>query len=95
MLTSMADKFDVMKIREDFPILHQEVNGYPLVYFDNGATSQKPRQVIEAITSYYSGYNANPGSASKCYNSDKKLGPHPVSFPRRRKDFKAPLLRHS
>ena len=55
----MADKFDVMKIREDFPILHQEVNGYPLVYFDNGATSQKPRQVIEAITSYYSGYNAN------------------------------------
>lgn len=59
MLTSMADKFDVMKIREDFPILHQEVNGYPLVYFDNGATSQKPRQVIEAITSYYSGYNAN------------------------------------
>ena len=59
MLTSMADKFDVMKIREDFPILHQEVNGYPLVYFDNGATSQKPRQVIEAITSYYSVYNAN------------------------------------
>ena len=55
----MADKFDVMKIREDFPILHQEVNGYPLVYFDNGATSQKPRQVIEAITAYYSGYNAN------------------------------------
>jgi len=55
----MANKFDVMKIREDFPILHQEVNGYPLVYFDNGATSQKPRQVIEAITSYYSGYNAN------------------------------------
>lgn len=55
----MADKLDVMKIREDFPILHQEVNGYPLVYFDNGATSQKPRQVIEAITAYYSGYNAN------------------------------------
>lgn len=55
----MADKLDVMKIREDFPILHQEVNGYPLVYFDNGATSQKPRQVIEAITAYYSGYNSN------------------------------------
>lgn len=55
----MAEMFDVLKIREDFPILHQEVNGYPLVYFDNGATSQKPRQVIEAITSYYSGYNAN------------------------------------
>ena len=55
----MADKFDVMKIRDDFPILHQEVNGYPLVYLDNGATSQKPRQVIDAITAYYSGYNAN------------------------------------
>ena len=55
----MAAKFDVQKVREDFPILHQEVNGHPLVYFDNGATSQKPRQVIEAITAYYSGYNAN------------------------------------
>lgn len=55
----MAEKFDILKVREDFPILHQEVNGHPLVYFDNGATSQKPRQVIEAITAYYSGYNAN------------------------------------
>ena len=55
----MAEKLDVLKVREDFPILHQEVNGHPLVYFDNGATSQKPRQVIEAITAYYSGYNAN------------------------------------
>lgn len=55
----MAEKFDVLKVREDFPILHLEVNGHPLVYFDNGATSQKPRQVIEAITAYYSGYNAN------------------------------------
>lgn len=59
MLTKMAEKFDVLKVREDFPILHLEVNGHPLVYFDNGATSQKPRQVIEAITAYYSGYNAN------------------------------------
>ena len=59
MLTTMSEKFDVLKVREDFPILHQEVNGHPLVYFDNGATSQKPRQVIEAITAYYSGYNAN------------------------------------
>jgi cysteine desulfurase/selenocysteine lyase len=55
----MSEKFDVLKVREDFPILHQEVNGHPLVYFDNGATSQKPRQVIESITAYYSGYNAN------------------------------------
>jgi len=59
MLTTMSEKFDVLKVREDFPILHQEVNGHPLVYFDNGATSQKPRQVIESITAYYSGYNAN------------------------------------
>jgi cysteine desulfurase / selenocysteine lyase len=47
------------KIRDEFPILHQEVNGHPLVYFDNAATSQKPMKVIEAITEYYTGYNAN------------------------------------
>jgi len=51
--------FDVELVRRDFPILHQEVNGNPLVYFDNGATSQKPQQVIDAIVKYYSTYNAN------------------------------------
>jgi cysteine desulfurase / selenocysteine lyase len=51
--------FDIDKIRADFPILSQTVNGKPLVYFDNGATSQKPKQVIEAIVDYYSRYNAN------------------------------------
>ncbi len=51
--------FDVHKIREDFPILHRKVNGKPLVYFDNAATSQTPLQVIEKITNYYSTYNAN------------------------------------
>lgn len=51
--------FDVQKIREDFPILQRKVNGYPLVYFDNAATSQKPKQVIDAITDYYSNTNAN------------------------------------
>ncbi len=51
--------FDINKIRADFPILSQTVNGKPLVYFDNGATSQKPKQVIEAIVDYYSRYNAN------------------------------------
>ncbi len=51
--------FDVALIRKDFPILHQEVNGSPLVYFDNGATSQKPQQVIDAMVKYYSTYNAN------------------------------------
>jgi cysteine desulfurase / selenocysteine lyase len=50
---------DIEKIRQDFPILHQEVNGKPLVYFDNAATTQKPKAVIDALTGYYSGYNAN------------------------------------
>lgn len=51
--------FDVQKIRAQFPILAQTVNGKPLVYFDNGATSQKPQVVIDAIVDYYSNYNAN------------------------------------
>lgn len=46
-------------IRKDFPILDQEVNGYPLVYLDSAATSQKPRQVIEAVANYYQNDNAN------------------------------------
>lgn len=51
--------FDVDQIREDFPILKRKINGQGLVYFDNAATSQKPQQVIEAISSYYSLHNAN------------------------------------
>jgi cysteine desulfurase/selenocysteine lyase len=51
--------FDVQKIRAQFPILSQSVNGKPLVYFDNGATSQKPQVVIDSIVDYYSNYNAN------------------------------------
>jgi len=51
--------FDIEKIRADFPILGREVNGKPLVYFDNGATTQKPRQVIDAITRYYADMNSN------------------------------------
>ncbi len=50
---------DINRIREDFPILKREVHGRPLVYFDNAATSQKPRQVIDALVDYYSSYNAN------------------------------------
>ena len=46
-------------IREDFPILNQEVHGHPLVYFDNAATTQKPRAVIDALRSYYEHDNAN------------------------------------
>lgn len=51
--------FDVARIRNDFPILSRQVNGEPLVYLDNAATSQTPRQVIDAIVDYYSRYNAN------------------------------------
>jgi cysteine desulfurase/selenocysteine lyase len=50
---------DVVKLREEFPILHQKINGRDLVYFDNAATTQKPRRVIQAIVDYYEGYNAN------------------------------------
>ncbi|MBQ4820003.1 cysteine desulfurase [Aquimarina sp. MMG016] len=50
---------DVQKIRKDFPILNRQVNGKPLVYFDNAATSQTPKVVIDAIVDYYSNYNAN------------------------------------
>ena len=50
---------DIQKIREDFPILKRKVNGKPLVYFDNAATSQTPIQVIDTIADYYKNYNAN------------------------------------
>ena len=51
--------FNVEKVREDFPILKMQVNNKPLVYFDNGATSQKPKQVIDAIAKYYYEENSN------------------------------------
>lgn len=51
--------FDINKIRADFPILSEQVNGKPLVYFDNGATTQKPQIVIDAIADYYKKINAN------------------------------------
>jgi cysteine desulfurase/selenocysteine lyase len=51
--------FNIDAIRADFPILSQQVNGKPLVYFDNGATSQKPQVVIDAISKYYKEINAN------------------------------------
>ena len=51
--------FDVEKIRQDFPILSRKVYDKPLIYLDNAATTQKPRQVIEALVEYYECYNAN------------------------------------
>lgn len=50
---------DIQTIRKDFPILQREVNGKPLVYLDNAATSQTPQQVIDTIVDYYQNYNAN------------------------------------
>ena len=47
------------RIREDFPILKRKINNYPLIYFDNAATSQKPNQVIESIKNFYENHNAN------------------------------------
>ena len=51
--------FDVDKIRADFPVLNQTINGKPLVYLDNAATSQKPQSVIDTLVNYYSTENAN------------------------------------
>ena len=53
------NSFDVQEIRKDFPILNRNINGKPLIYFDNAATSQTPQQVIDVIAQYYSFYNAN------------------------------------
>ena len=50
---------DVKQVRSKFPVLHQQVNGHPLIYFDNAATTQKPDVVINAIDRYYREYNAN------------------------------------
>lgn len=51
---------DVEKLRDDFPILKKEINGNPLIYFDNAATSQRPKQVIDGIKYFYENINANP-----------------------------------
>jgi cysteine desulfurase/selenocysteine lyase len=55
----LGSSVDWKAIRQDFPILDQQVHGHPLIYFDNGATTQKPRAVIEALRSYYERDNAN------------------------------------
>src|SRR5881409_10517 len=57
--TMTANAPDWSALRKDFPILDQKVHGHPLIYFDNAATSQKPRAVIDAITHYYERDNAN------------------------------------
>lgn len=58
-MTFGFDDIEREQIRDDFPVLRQKVHGKPLIYFDNAATSQKPRLVIDAIKDYYERYNAN------------------------------------
>lgn len=59
MSSETLSAFPIEKIRRDFPILHQEVHGRPLVYFDNAASTQKPQVVIDAIANYYGSINSN------------------------------------
>ena len=54
-----SNNVDTQALRHDFPILERKVNGHPLIYFDNAATTQKPRQVIDAKSDFYSNHNAN------------------------------------
>ena len=58
-MTTENGVLDARAIRRDFPILQREINGHPLVYLDSAATSQKPRQVIDAVSDFYSNHNAN------------------------------------
>ncbi len=58
-MTIIQEKTLGDRLRQDFPILHQEVNGKPLIYFDNAASSQKPQAVLDALQHYYQRDNAN------------------------------------
>src|SRR5215203_1921220 len=79
-VTAIRKPIDIEKVRTEFPILHQKINGRDLVYFDNAATSQKPNIVIDALINYYKGYNANihrgihtlAEKATKAYEDTRK-----------------------
>lgn len=58
-MTTPTKEFDIKKIREDFPILNRQVNGKNLIYFDNGATTQKPQAMLDKVSEYYSNLNSN------------------------------------
>lgn len=58
-INEKATSFDVNKLRKEFPILNQTINGKPLIYFDNAATNQKPKSVIDTISNYYEEINSN------------------------------------
>ncbi|WP_163467755.1 aminotransferase class V-fold PLP-dependent enzyme, partial [Klebsiella michiganensis] len=55
----VAAPFDVESVRRDFPALHQSVNGHPLVWLDNAATTHKPQSVIDATSEFYGRHNSN------------------------------------
>ena len=90
----------IASVREQFPILHQEINGHPLVYLDNAATSQKPQVVIDAIKRYYEWENSNVhrrvhtlgGRATDAYEGARRR--LPVSLmPRVRNRLFSPVVR--
>jgi cysteine desulfurase/selenocysteine lyase len=56
---TIANAIDIAAVREQFPILQRQVNGFPLAYFDNAATTQKPQSVIDTLTGYYTNFNSN------------------------------------
>src|SRR3979490_3176873 len=59
LVLTVSAPLEVARIRADFPILQRTITGHPLIYLDNAATSQKPRQVIDALVHYYTYTNAN------------------------------------
>ena len=73
--------YDVNKIREDFPILSRTVYGKPLVYLDNGATTQKPRCVVDAIVEEYYSVNANVHRGKRYVASSMPAAPMRLSLP--------------
>jgi cysteine desulfurase/selenocysteine lyase len=80
----LLTELDIARLREQFPVLNQQVNGRDLVYLDNAATSQKPRAVINALVDYYTGYNANihrgihtlAEKATKAYEQTRETARH-------------------
>src|SRR5690606_24130987 len=80
MAATQTTLLDIESIRKEFPVLHQQVNGKDLIYFDNAASSQKPTQVIQALADYYQGYHANihrgihtlAEKATKAYEDTRK-----------------------
>lgn len=87
MIAEQKTRFNVEKIRSQFPTLHREVYGKPLIYFDNGATSQKPQVVIDAISQYYELENANihrgvhllSQEATTAYENARKIVQHYIN----------------